>query len=74
MKHAPEEGELNKYITQFTILAGQSGLLNKKALAEYYMEGIQPDILKDVFQAGPIPKTMEEWYTETLEVDPSLTY
>ena len=44
-----KKGELNKYIAQFTILAGQSGLSDKKALAEYYMEGIQPDILKDVF-------------------------
>ena len=60
-----KKGELNKYIAQFMILAGQSGLSHEKALAEYYMEGIQPDILKNVFQAGPIPKTMEEWYTET---------
>ena len=52
-----KKGELNKYITQFIILAEQSGLSDEKALAEYYMEGIQPDILKDVFRAGPIPKT-----------------
>ena len=63
-----KKGELNKYITQFTILAGQLGLLDKKALAEHYMEGIQPDILKDVFRAGPIPKTMEEWYTKTSQI------
>ena len=64
-----KKGELNKYIAQFTILAGQSELFNEKALAEYYMEGIQPDILKDVFRAGPIPKTMEEWYTKTSRIE-----
>ena len=57
------------YIAQFTILAEQSGLLDEKALAEYYMEGIQANILKDVFRAGPIPKTMEEWYTETSRIE-----
>jgi len=33
------------------------------------MEGIQPDILRDIFRAGPTPKTMEEWYTETSRIE-----
>ena len=60
-----KKGKLAEYISDFKIQAGWSGIDSEPALAEYFMEGIQPEILKDIFRAGAIPTKMEEWYNET---------
>ena len=63
-----KKGKLAEYISDFKIQAGQSGIDSEPALAEYFMEGIQLEILKDIFQAGAIPTKMEEWYNETSRI------
>ena len=60
-----KKGKLAKYIADFKNLVGQSGIDSELALAEYFMEGIQPEILKDVFWAGAVPTKMEDWYIKT---------
>ena len=44
-----KKGKLVEYIADFKNLVGQSGIDSEPALAEYFMEGIQLEILKDVF-------------------------
>ena len=60
-----KKGKLAEYIADFKNLAGQPGIDSEPALAEYFMEGIQPEILKDVFRAKAVPAKMEDWYIET---------
>ena len=64
-----KKGKLAKYIADFKNLVGQSGIDSEPALAEYFMEGIQPEILKDVFQAKTVPTKMEDWYIETSRIE-----
>jgi len=64
-----KKGRLNEYINDFQIQAGRSGIDSEKALEEYFMEGIQPDILKDVFRLGTLPEDMQEWYTQTSRIE-----
>ena len=64
-----KKGKLAEYILDFKIQAGWSGINSKPALAEYFMEGIQLEILKDVFQAGTVPTKMDEWYNETSQIE-----
>ena len=64
-----KKGKLTKYIADFKNLVGQSGIDNEPALAEYFMEGIQPEILKDVFRAKAVPTKMEDWYIETSHIE-----
>ena len=60
-----KKGKLTEYIANFKNLVGQSGIDSEPALAEYFMEGIQLEILKDVFQSKAVPTKMEDWYIET---------
>ena len=60
-----KKGKLAEYITNFKNLVGQSRIDSEPALAEYFMEGIQPEILKDVFRSKVVPTKMEDWYIET---------
>jgi hypothetical protein len=64
-----KKGTLNEYINEFQIQAGRSNIDSEKALEEYFMEGIQPDILKDIFRLGTLPKNMQEWFTQTARIE-----
>ena len=64
-----KKGKLAKYIADFKNLVGQSGIDSELALAEYFMEGIQPEILKDFFRSKVVPTKMEDWYIETSRIE-----
>ena len=64
-----KKGKLAEYIANFKNLVGQSGINSEPALAEYFMEGIQPEILKDVFRSKAVPTKMEDWYIETSHIE-----
>ena len=64
-----KKGKLAEYIADFKNLVGQSGIDSEPALAEYFMEGIQPEILKDIFRSKVVPTKMEDWYIETSHIE-----
>ena len=64
-----KKGRLAKYIANFKNLVRQSGINSELALAEYFMEGIQPEILKGIFQSKAVPTKMEDWYIETSHIE-----
>ena len=60
-----KKGKLAEYIAKFKNLVGQSGIDSELALAENCMEGIQLEILKDIFRSKAVPTKMEDWYIKT---------
>ena len=59
----------NEYVSQFRILAGQSGIISSIALIEYFMEGLKPSILDKVYALKKIPTNITGWYTQASQID-----
>ena len=51
----------NEYVSQFWILAGQSGIISGVALIEYFMEDWNP--VSKVYALKKIPTDITRWYT-----------
>ena len=60
---------VDKYITQFRILAGRAKLTDDKTLVEYFIEGINTWILQKIFAQNPLPAMINDWYTSATKFD-----
>src|SRR5271168_4125932 len=60
---------VDDYVAQFRILAGKAKMTDDKALAEYFMEGINTGILQKIFSQEKLPTTITEWYEQTSRHD-----
>ena len=60
---------VDDYINQFKVLAGQAKIKEDDTLIEYFMEGLNKGILSKVFNMSPVPTTIADWYKEAAKFD-----
>ena len=69
LRNLKQTGSADKYMSQFRILAGQSGRISSVALIEYFMEGLKPSILDKIYALEKIPTDITRWYTQASQID-----
>ena len=53
---------VDDYVAQFRILASKARMTDDATLTEYFMEGINTEILQKIFGQERLPATITEWY------------
>jgi hypothetical protein len=53
---------VDEYISQFRVLAGKAKITDDKNLIEYFMKGINQEILTKIFALKTLPTKIEDWY------------
>jgi hypothetical protein len=62
-------GGLDNYIAEFRILVSKCGITDNKSLIEYFMEGLNPELLKRVYLMENMPTTIQGWYEAANKFD-----
>jgi hypothetical protein len=52
---------IEEYIAQFTIIAARTGLTEDSALIEYFIDGLHPKLMEQVYTMEKPPSTLEGW-------------
>ena len=69
LRNLKQTESADKYVSQFWILAGQSGIISSIALIEYFMEGLKPSILDKIYALEKIPTNITGWYTQASQIN-----
>ena len=69
LQNLKQTGSADEYVSQFWILAGQSGIISSIVLIKYFMEGLKPSILDKIYALEKIPTDITGWYTQASWID-----
>ena len=69
LQNLKQTGTADKYVSQFQILAGQSGIIADIPLIKYFKEGLKLTILDKIYALEKIPTTIAKWYTEASQIN-----
>ena len=64
-----QTGIANEYVSQFQVLTGRFGMTEDIPLIEYFMEGVKPTILDNIYVLEKVPTTIARWYTKATQID-----
>ncbi|THH18734.1 hypothetical protein EW146_g2316 [Bondarzewia mesenterica] len=59
----------DNFIAEFANLVSESEITESPALIEYFMEALNPAIVKEVYQKNPILTKIEDWYKDAATAD-----
>jgi hypothetical protein len=62
LRNHRQTGEADNYISEFQLLASNSGITEDAALIEYFIEGLNPKIVEKMFDRAEVPTKISDWY------------
>ena len=58
-----QDGPVDDYIAKFRDIIGRSGITQEEAKIEYFLDGLQKEIIDHIFHMTTVPTTIETMYT-----------
>ncbi|KAF5343536.1 hypothetical protein D9758_012991 [Tetrapyrgos nigripes] len=57
-----QTGRVDNYISELQLLAAHSGITEDSALIKYFIKGLNPKIVENMFDRETVPTQVNDWY------------